>query len=189
MGCEDNGHVRVNQYALVSYIQDPLGSFLDRLRLRLTPECRPHAHVTILPPRPLRDSEERAEAGIRDISAQFQSFEVKLGSVEIFETTEVIYIELDRGARELRRIHQLLNAGAAHFDEPYTFHPHITLAQSLPHERVAETLGLARQLWSEWKGNVVFPLEELCFVQNTEQNVWLDLMHFRLAHEPAEIAG
>src|ERR1039458_2013161 len=70
MGCETNGHVRVNQYALVSYVQAPLGSFLDRLRLRLTPECRPHAHITILPPRPLCAPEERAEAEIRDILAR-----------------------------------------------------------------------------------------------------------------------
>jgi 2'-5' RNA ligase len=187
MGCSPNGQVRVNQYALVSYIQDPLGSFLDRLRLRLAPACRPHAHVTILPPRPLCAPEECAEADIREISARVQAFEVKLGSVKLFEATEVIYIELGGGARELRRMHDLLNTGAVHYDEPHDFHPHITLAQNLPHEHVAETLEMARQFWSEWEGNVVFPLEELSFVQNTEQNVWVDLTHFRLAHEPAEI--
>lgn len=187
MGCEDNGYVRVNQYALVSYIEEPLGSFLDRLRLRLAPECRPHAHVTILPPRPLCGPEEQAESVIRDISAEFQSFEVKLGNVELFEATEVIYIEVDCGARELRQMHQKLNTGATQFDEPFDFHPHITLAQKLPHERVAEALKQARELWSEWKGKVNFPVEELSFVQNTEQNRWLDLMHFRLSHEPAGI--
>jgi 2'-5' RNA ligase len=187
MGCETNGHVRVNQYALVSYIRDPLGSFLDRLRLRLTPESRPHAHVTILPPRSLRTPEEQAEDEIRDISAQFHCFEVRLGSVKLFEATEVIYIEVDCGARELQRMHQRLNAGAVHCDELYDFHPHITLAQNLPPGQVAETLRLARQYWSEWKGNAVFPVEELSFVQNTEQNVWLDLIKFRLTPEPAGI--
>ena len=188
MGCQNNGQqVRVNQYALVSYIEDPLGSFLDRLRLTLAPECRPHAHVTILPPRPLSAPEEQAETSIRDISAQFHAFEVKLGAVKLFEASEVIYIEVDYGARELRRMHQKLNAGATHFDEPFEFHPHITLAQNLPHERVAETLQQARKLWSEWNGRVIFPVEELSFVQNTEQNCWLDLIHFKLSHEPAEI--
>jgi 2'-5' RNA ligase len=187
MGCETNGYVRVNQYALVSYIQEPLGSFLDRLRLQLAPECRPHAHVTILPPRPLRGPEEQAEAVIGDIATQFSAFEVQLGAVRMFEASEVIYIEVDCGARELRQMHQKLNTGAAQYDEPFEFHPHITLAQNLPHERVAEALQQARQLWSEWKGKVIFPVEELSFVRNTEQNCWLDLMHFRLSHEPAEI--
>jgi 2'-5' RNA ligase len=187
MACEANGHVRVNQYALVSYIRDPLGSFLDELRLRLTPECRPHAHITILPPRPLRAPEELAEGEIRETSSQFHCFEVQLGSVKLFEATEVIYIEVDCGARELRQMHQTLNAGAVHFDEPYDFHPHITLAQNLPHEDVAETLRLARQYWSEWKGKAVFPIEALSFVQNTDGNVWLDLIQIRLAPEPAGI--
>jgi 2'-5' RNA ligase len=187
MGCETNGHVRVNQYALVSYIEEPLGSFLDRLRLRLAPGCRPHAHVTILPPRPLRAPEEQAEAVIRDISSQFHAFAVQLGAVKLFEASEVIYIEVDCGSRELRQMHQKLNAGPAQYDEPFEFHPHITLAQNLPHEHVAETLRQARQFWSEWRGKVVFPVDELSFVQNTEQNCWLDLMHVRLSHEPAEI--
>src|SRR5271165_6625500 len=187
MGCQTNGHVRVNQYALVSYIEEPLGCFLDNLRLRLAPECRPHAHVTILPPRPLSTSVEQAEASIRDISTEFHAFEVKLGAVQLFEATEVIFIEVDCGARELRQMHQKLNAGATHYVEPFEFHPHITLAQNLPHERVAETLRLARQFWSEWKGKVIFPVEELSFVQNTEQNSWVDLMQVRLSHEPAEI--
>ena len=187
MGCETNGQVRVNQYALVSYIQEPLGNFLDRLRLQLAPQCRPHAHVTILPPRPLRAPEEQAEAMIRDISSQFHAFDVKLGGVKMFEASEVIYIEVEWGARELRQMHQRLNTGATQYDEPFEFHPHITLAQNLPHERVADTLQQARQFWSEWKGKVIFPVEELSFVQNTEQNRWLDLMHVRLSHEPAGI--
>jgi 2'-5' RNA ligase len=187
MGCESNGHVRVNQYALVSYIQEPLGGYLDELRLLLAPGCRPHAHVTILPPRPLQEPEIRAESEIRNLATQFHSFEVKLGSVELFAATEVIYLDVKCGEHELREMHQKLNAGAAHYDEPFAFHPHITLAQNLPHEQVAETLERARKHWSAWKGEVTFPVEELSFVQNTEQNIWLDLIHFRLAHEPAGI--
>jgi 2'-5' RNA ligase len=187
MGCLQNGYVRVNQYALVSYIPDPLGKFLDLLRLQLAPACKPHAHVTILPPRPLQGPVESAEAEVRGISRQFHAFEVKLGRVGMFEKSEVIYIEVERGERELRQMHAQLNTGAAHFDEPFEFHPHITLAQKLPHEHVEETLRSARQFWSDWNGGVVFTVEELAFVQNTEENIWLDLLHVRLDHEPAQI--
>src|ERR1035438_9490908 len=44
---------RLNVFALVIYIHDPLGSFLDDLRRQLVPGCNPHAHVSVLPPRPL----------------------------------------------------------------------------------------------------------------------------------------
>ncbi len=105
----------------------------------------------------------------------------------MFEKTEVIYIQVERGERELREMHAHLNRGASEYIEPYSFHPHITLGQNLPHENVQETLKLARQLWSEWNGKVSFPVEELSFVQNTLENVWLDLLHLRLTAEPAGI--
>ena len=44
---------RLNIFALVIYIPDPLGGFLDDLRRELTPGCNPHAHISVLPPRPL----------------------------------------------------------------------------------------------------------------------------------------
>jgi hypothetical protein len=44
---------RLNVFALVIYIGDPLGRFLDDLRRELSPQCNPHAHVSVLPPRPL----------------------------------------------------------------------------------------------------------------------------------------
>jgi hypothetical protein len=187
MGCLQNGYVRINQYALVSYIPDPLGKFLDLVRLRLAPECRPHAHVTVLPPRPLCGSFESAEAELREAAAPFHPFEVKLGSVEIFEASEVIYLQVEHGEKELRQMHAELNHGAVAYQEPYKFHPHITLAQNLPHEKVQETLRLARKIWAEWDGMVSFPVEELSFVQNTAENVWLDLVHLRLSREPVGV--
>ena len=125
---------------------------------------------------------------MRKAANQFHTFEVKLGRVEIFEASEVIYIQVERGERELREMHQQrLNHGSVEFVEPYCFHPHITLAQNLPRERVQETLRLARQFWSEWNGMVTFPVEELSFVQNTRDNIWLDLVHLRLSPEPVGI--
>ena len=105
MGCSQNGHGPVNQFALVSYIPGLLGEFLDLLRLQLAPDCRPHAHVTVLPPRPLNGPVEHAESELRQVTSRFHAFEVKLGAVEIFESSQVIYIEVDRGERELRAMH------------------------------------------------------------------------------------
>src|SRR5579883_2340887 len=48
-----------SRYALVAYVRDPVGKFVEKLRRELHPEL-PHlaAHLTILPPRLLRGSEE-----------------------------------------------------------------------------------------------------------------------------------
>ncbi len=185
MGCSYNGYVRVNQYALVSYIPKPLGTFLDELRLKLSPGCRPHAHVTILPPRPLEEPVERVEQELLSAASQFHFFEIKLGEVEIFEKSKVIFIGVAQGGGRLRHMHETLNCGAAKFKEPFQFHPHITLAQNLPDESVEEMLKLARDRWSQWDGPVTFPVDELAFVQNTEENIWLDLLHIPLVLEPA----
>jgi 2'-5' RNA ligase len=187
MGCSQNGYVRINQYALVSYIPDPLGHVLDDLRLKLVPECRPHAHVTVLPPRPITAPVGVAENELREAAAQFQPFEVKLGNVELFAASEVIYIEVERGGVELRQMYRELNRGAVRFKEPYEFHPHITLAQNLPHERVQEIFSKAQKRWNEWDGKKSFPVEELSFVQNTAENVWIDLAHLRLDPQPVGI--
>ena len=187
LSCSETGFNRIDQYALVSYIPDPLGKFLDLLRLRLAPECRPHAHVTVLPPRQLRGPVESAETELQDVALHFHPFDVTLGSVEMFEVTKVIYLGVERGGRELHEMHRQFDTGTLHFEEPYTFHPHITLAQNLLPERVEETFRIARESWAQWKGMVTFPVEELSFVQNTDRGIWLDLQHIPLVGEPAGV--
>ena len=39
---------RINSFALVTYIPEPLAGFLDRLRQELVPNCFLRAHATIL---------------------------------------------------------------------------------------------------------------------------------------------
>ena len=49
------------QYALVAYVRNELGEFVENLRAELHPEhAHLPAHVSILPPRPLRGSESDA---------------------------------------------------------------------------------------------------------------------------------
>jgi 2'-5' RNA ligase len=189
MGCRTTGYVDFGKYALVSYIQSPLGKFLDELRLDLAPACQPRAHVTVLPPRWLKAPENVAKAELRDLVSQLHAFEVKLGDIELFPVTDVVYVAIEAGAAELRRMHRILNVGAAESEEPYAFHPHITVAQNLPDGDVQAILKRARDLWRPWPGKKSFTVEELSFVQNREHEGWVDLMHFPLASEPVEVAG
>src|SRR5215472_12727665 len=67
MGCHPNGE-QSPVYALVIYIPDPLGKFLDELRRELVPGCNPHAHVSVLPPRPLAVDWEEASQFARELA-------------------------------------------------------------------------------------------------------------------------
>src|ERR1700680_3836007 len=134
-----SGQDQVNAFALVTYLPDPLGKFLDDLRRELVPGCVPHAHVTVLPPRPLSATPQIAIETVRSHIADFAPFEIELGEVQVFSETDVVYLTIGGGHKDLLHMHRALNVSPLDYKEPYPYHPHITLAQDLTHE---QSLGL-----------------------------------------------
>ena len=171
---------RLNVFALVIYIPDPLGSFLDDLRRQLVPGCNPHAHVSVLPPRPLAVDWQVAGEQVRACATSWAPFDIALERLRIFPVTNVIYLELGQGAGEMFRIHQAMNSPPLEFDEPFAYHPHITLAQEIPPDKVADVYRLAQELWDGYTGLRTFRAERATFVQNTLGNTWIDLADFSL---------
>lgn len=181
------GAVPPKQYALVSYIPDPLGAFLDQLRLELVPECSPHAHVTILPPRPIQGGEAEATGDVLQHGEHFANFKVELGDVEIFPVSKVVFIGIRRGEEELREMYRALNRGTLSFREPYPYHPHITLAQNFEVEELERISDLAKERWAEYPGKRNFTVDSLDFVKNLYGNKWIDLANVRLKNVPAGV--
>jgi 2'-5' RNA ligase len=171
---------RLNVFALVIYIPDPLGIFLDDLRRQLVPDCNPHAHVSVLPPRPLAVDWQVAGQQVRECAANWAAFEIVLQRLRIFPVTNVIYLELGQGAAEMCSIHAAMNSQALEFEEPFKYHPHITLAQEIPPAEVADVNRLAQQLWDAYTGPRSFRAERTAFVQSTLGNCWIDLAEFSL---------
>jgi 2'-5' RNA ligase len=182
MGFDPNGVLfqipaeqRLNVFALVIYIPDPLGRFLDDLRKDLVPGCNPHAHVSVLPPRPLAVDWRVASEQVYRCAASRSPFEVTLGAICRFPVTNVIYIELAKGADEFFEMHDAMNSDALAFAEPFAYHPHVTLAQEIPPGTVDEVDAKARRIWDEYTGPRTFLAERTAFVQNTLGNCWIDL--------------
>jgi hypothetical protein len=171
---------RLNVFALVTYIPGPLGQFLDDMRRELVPGCNPHAHVSLLPPRPLAVDWPVASEQVSRILNSWNPFEIELTGIDVFPVTEVIYLAVGRGAAELRQVHRAMNAGPLEFEEPFSYHPHITLAQELPRDKVADTSELARRLWDEYTGPRRFTADHAAFVQNSLDNYWIDLKSYSL---------
>ena len=121
---------RLNVFALVIYIPGPLGEFLDDLRRELVPGCNPHAHVSVLPPRPLAGEWQVASSQTRALADSWAPFEVELTGIDIFPVTDVIYIQVGAGAAELRRMHVAMNAGTLEFKDPFPYHPHIKIGRA-----------------------------------------------------------
>lgn len=174
-GCNGVG-TAINSFALISYLPEPLAGFLNSLRCELVPRCQAKTHVTVLPPRPLANGlPESAWDSLNDALDGMPPFRVELASIEVFQGTNVIYLSVGAGYRELEKMHAALNRGALEFAEPFEYHPHVTLAQELRPEQVEMTLARARSRWREFPYSHSFLVDRLTFVQNTAENRWADL--------------
>jgi 2'-5' RNA ligase len=177
---------RLNEYAVVTYVPEPLGLYLDNVRKELAPWMTPgRSHVTVLQPRPISSDVTEVWEDIRESASTFRAFEIGTTSVEVFETTGVIYLGLDHGVSHLERMHRSLNANGAEFPEPFPFHPHITLAQGIAEADYETVLERARSLWRDYAGERSFRADRFHFVQNTAVNLWIDLETIRL-DQPSE---
>jgi len=172
----------VNSYALVSYIPGPLGLFLDRIRRELVSSCVAQSHVTILPPRSLSALEETTKVELSQALQDYRPFRVDLETVQVFESTSVIYLAIGPGGEELKQLHERLNQGSLAFSEFHQYHPHVTLAQDFPPQELTDMTELARARWQEFQKERSFEVERLTFVRNTTSNRWLDLADFPLGH-------
>ena len=170
----------INQYAVVTYIPDRLGEFLNRLRQELVPGSTGLAHVTVLPPRRLQVSNGEAADWIGGHLQGAHAFPIGVAEVQVFELTDVIYAEIGTGREALLDLHYKLAAEALSFSEQYPYHPHVTLAQNIDRTVVPEMFAYAQSRWHEYRHERAFLLDRITFVQNTEQNHWLDLACYQL---------
>jgi 2'-5' RNA ligase len=175
----------LNCFALVSYLPEPLAQFVDSLRRDFHPLSRAKAHVTVLPPRPLLGPPEKAWAELTERLQAFQPFKIELGPVETFRETLVLYLSVLSGFHELERMHEALNTGSTAFQEPYLYHPHITIAQELTPDALPAAREEAARRWAQFSHPRAFMLDRLTFVQNTIDNRWKDLAALDLASHVA----
>lgn len=171
-------HTMLNpRYALVAYVKNAAGEFVENLRRELHPES-PHlaAHLTILPPRPLGSSEVSALQTLERICTEQDPFSVDLGGVETFiPVTPTVFIRVDAGALKMRELHRKLNTEALEFSEQWPYIPHLTIAKMSAEAQAQEALRTAQMRWTDYSGSRRVLVEELTFVREDGQNCWIDL--------------
>ncbi len=165
------------RYALVAYVRNAVGEFVQNLRQQLHPEL-PHlpAHVTILPPRHLKGSELSALETLEEICSQFEPFEVVLGEAETFvPVTPTVFIRVAHAAYRMRELHDRLNTDALRADEEWPYMPHLTIIKVNTEEQAQDAYIVARDRWAEYQGSRRISVKELTFVREDENNCWTDL--------------
>ena len=165
------------RYALVAYVRNAAGEFVERLRQDLHPDL-PHlaVHLTILPPRRLNGSELSALETLEEICSRAEPFEITLGEAETFvPVTPTVYIRVAHAAERMHELHERLNTQALQSQEEWPYMPHLTIVK-LSTEQLAEQAYLtARDRWALFKGSRRVLVKELTFVREESENRWLDL--------------
>jgi len=165
------------RYALVAYVRNAVGEFVENLRQELHPDL-PHlpAHVTILPPRPLQGGELSALETLEDICSQAEPFEVTLGDVETFvPVTPTVFIRVAHAAYRLRELHDRLNTQELAAQEEWPYMPHLTIVKISSEELAQQAYIFSRDRWAQFAGSRHIPVNELTFVREQDQNRWVDL--------------
>jgi 2'-5' RNA ligase len=169
------------RYALVAYLKNPAGEFVENLRRELHPDL-PHlaAHLSILPPRPLQGSESAALQVLERICGAEEPFEVTLGEVETFiPVTPTVYIRVDAAAARMSELHSKLNTEALAFQEEWSYTPHLTIVKMTGEQTAQTAFQLARKRWAHYSGSRRILLEKLTFVREDVRedapNCWVDL--------------
>lgn len=175
------------QYALVAYVTNPVGRFVEDLRRELHPEhAHLPAHITVLPPRPLHGSEPEALELMERLCAQVQPFEVTLGEVASFiPVTPTVFLRVAHAAYRMRELHDLLNTEWLHCHEQWPYMPHLTIVKMPEVAQAQQALEVSRRCWDEYRGTRYVLVEQLTFVREGENNRWLDLAPVHLGRSLA----
>jgi 2'-5' RNA ligase len=169
--------MKAPQYALVAYVRNPVGQFIEKLRQEVFPE-HGHlpAHLTILPPRNLDRPESEALQQLESGCLEAEPFEVALGDVESFvPVTPTVFLRVAHGAYRMRELHDRLNTDALHCQEQWPYMPHLTIVKLATDAQAQAVLPALQQRWSDYQGPRRILVDHLTFVREAADGRWLDL--------------
>ena len=179
------------RYALVAYVKNPIGEFVESLRKELHPAL-PHlaAHVTLLPPRFLQGTESEAVETMEDLCGEVEPFEVSLGEVETFiPVTPTVFIRVAHAAYRMRELHDRLNVQALACPEEWPYMPHLTIVKMGAEDQAQHAYRVARTRWAEFDESRCIEVRDLTFVREEGQNHWVDLAESPLGQRLVPASG
>ncbi|GAB3620653.1 2'-5' RNA ligase family protein [Glutamicibacter endophyticus] len=87
-----------------------------------------------------------AAAHVQRVAAQTAGFEVQLGpgAASFRPASQVVYLPLSGGAEQCRALHRRLVGDYLQHTSAFAYHPHLTIAQNVPDERLDAALQALR---------------------------------------------
>jgi 2'-5' RNA ligase len=165
-----------SRYALVTYVRNPIGQFVEQLRRELHPTiAHMAAHLTILPPRELAGTEAAALEFLGEACSRIVPFSVELGDVDTFlPTTPTVFIQVKRAAYRMRELHDQLSGKGLRCHENWPYIPHMTILKTDDDEQARAACAMAQERWAQYPGKRLVMVEQLMFVRES-LGCWEDL--------------
>jgi 2'-5' RNA ligase len=165
-----------SRYALVAYLHHPIGQFVENLRQELHPViAHMPAHLTILPPRELRGTEQAALEFLEEACSRVVPFDVEMGDIATFlPTTPTVFIQVQRAAYRMRELHDQLCAHGLQCNEAWPYIPHLTILKTDLDQQARDAAAVAEERWAQFRGPRTVHVDELMFVRETN-GVWQDV--------------
>jgi len=165
-----------SRYALVSYVRNSVGEFVEQLRRELHPTtAHMAAHLTILPPRELKGTEAAALEFLEEACSRAIPFNVELGDVETFlPTTPTVFIQVKHAAYRMRELHDQLCLRGLGCAENWPYIPHLTILKTEADEQARAACMVARERRARFPGKRQVHVEELMFVREKDGS-WQDV--------------
>jgi 2'-5' RNA ligase len=165
-----------SRYALVTYVRNPVGEFVEKLRRELHPTtAHMAAHLTILPPRELAGTEASAVEFLEEACGNVVPFSVELGDVETFlPNTPTVFIEVKQAASRMRELHDQLCGKGLRCQENWPYTPHLTILKTEQDAEARSALQTARERWAQFDGERQVRVENLMFVREADGR-WEDV--------------
>ena len=172
-----------SRYALVTYVRNPVGEFVEQLRRELhPPTAHMAAHLTILPPRELTGTELAALEFLEQACRRVVPFSIDLGDVETFlPATPTVFIEVRQAASRMHELHDQLCIRGMCGEESWPYIPHLTIVKTEDDEQARAACLVARQRWAKFPGLRQVQVEELMFVRENGDG-WQDVAPVPLGH-------
>jgi 2'-5' RNA ligase len=172
-----------SRYALVTYLRNPIGEFVELLRQELHPTTEHMAaHLTILPPRELTGTEAAALEFLEEACSRVIPFCVELGDVETFlPTTATVFIQVKRAAYRMRELHDQLCCRGLNCGESWPYIPHLTILKTDDNAEARAAFTIARERWAQFSSSREVMVEKLMFVRETGGH-WQDVAPLLLGH-------
>ena len=139
---------------VVIAVPEPWVSQITEARLALGDRAAESVppHVTIMPPQAVAAcKKEEIFTHLEKVASRHRPFRITIdGTGTFMPASPVVYLNVTDGADECGELAEDVRFGPLDYSPRFPYHPHITIAQGLPEQKLLEACAVGRDFKATW---------------------------------------